>query len=84
MSFQEFLKMNELNKEWKRDLLDTHYELGNDESKINTVHREFLTEKESEQWLHHLNNEDRDELLQDFFKRRNETQNFTIKDDIGT
>jgi hypothetical protein len=28
MSFQEFLKANKLNKEWKANLLDTHYKLG--------------------------------------------------------
>jgi hypothetical protein len=42
MSFQEFLKYNKLNKEWKTDLLDTHYKLGEKDEQINSINREFL------------------------------------------
>ena len=84
MSFQEFLKANKLNKEWKEDLLDTHYKLGNDASKSNSVHREFMTKKKAEKWLHKIEEEDEEELLRDYFKARNEKSNFEIKDDIVT
>ena len=83
MSFQDFLKANKLNKEMKADLLDTHYKLGETDEQINSTHRQFLAHK-PEQLLHHLYEENKDELLQDYYKRRNETQNFTIKDDIVT
>lgn len=84
MSFQDFLKANKFNKDMKTELLDTHYKLGEGEEAMNSTHRQFLTKKKSEQLLHHLNQEDTDELLKDYYKRRNETQNFTIKDDIVT
>ena len=84
ISFQDFLKMNKLNKQWKKDLLDTHYELGKDDANVKTVNHEFLIEKHTEPWLHHNIEEDCEEMLQDYYKRRNETQNFTVKDDIVT
>ena len=84
MSFQDFLKANKLNKDMKIELLDTHYNLGEEDDQINSTHRQFLTKKKSEQLLHHLNQDDKDELLWDYYKRRNETQNFTIKDDFVT
>ena len=84
MSFQEFLKHNELNKEWKRDLLDTHFEVGNDDDNINSVNREFHVAKSTKPWVHHYNEDDTDEQLQHFYKKRNEGQNFEIKQDVVT
>ena len=84
MSFQEFLKANKLNKEWKKDLLDTHYKLGEKDSEMNTVHREFLKEKKAELWTRELTEEEEEEMLRDYYKRRNEKQNFTVKTDIVT
>jgi len=87
MSFKEFLKANKLNKEWKKDLLDTHYKLGEkDEEGTTSVNRQFLKEKKTEEWTHKKNveEEEEEELLRDYFKRRMEIQHFTIKSDINT
>jgi hypothetical protein len=84
MSFQEFLKYNELNKEWKADLLDTHYKLGEKDEQINSTHRQFMNAKKSEAWLHKIADEDEEEQLRAYYKRRNESQNFTIKSDVNT
>lgn len=82
ISYKEFIKANKLNKEWKKDLLDTHYKQGEmDEEGSTSCNRQFLTEKKIEEWTHkrHLNDEEEEEQLRDLFKRRMEIQHFTYK-----